>query len=264
VWQRRRARDILFGVTKPVPGTLQEGGASFQTTHWTVVLNARQSESPESAEKALSVFSEIYWPPLYTFVRHRGYKPADAQDLVQGFFIHLFEKNTLSRADQEKGRLRTFLLGALQKFLMDERDKVRAIKRGGGRQIVSFDEHMPEVEAAMFATAHLDDANAYDATWASNVVTRAWQRLRDEFAAEGKSEWLDQLRPFVEGGTTTPRPRHEEVANRLGVPVGTVRTRLSRLRQRYRNTLRAEVASTVSASTDVDDELRYLYQILTS
>ena len=147
---------------------------------------------------------------------------------------------------------------------MDERDKVRAIKRGGDRQIVSFDEHMPEAEAAMLATAHLNHANAYDAVWASNVVARAWQRLRDEFEAEGKGEWLDQLRPFVEGGTTTPRPRHEEVANRLAVPVGTVRTWLSRLRQRYRNTLRAEVASTVSASTDVDDELHYLYQILTS
>jgi DNA-directed RNA polymerase specialized sigma24 family protein len=243
---------------------LQEGGASFQTTHWTVILQALESESSQSAQKALAGFSEAYWPPLYTFVRHRGYKPADAQDLVQGFFVHLFEKNTLSRVDQEKGRLRTFLLGALQKFLMDERDKVRAIKRGGGRQIVSFDEHMPEVEAALLATAHLDEANAYDATWASNVVTRAWQRLRDEFAVEGKGEWLDQLRPFVEGGTTTPRPRHEEVANRLGVPVGTVRTWLSRLRQRYRNTLRAEVASTVSASADIDDELRYLYQILTS
>ena len=254
----------LDGVTKSVPGTLQEGGASFQTTHWTVILQALESESSPSAQKALAVFSEAYWPPLYTFVRHRGYKPADAQDLVQGFFVHLFEKNTLSRVDQEKGRLRTFLLGALQKFLMDERDKVRAIKRGGGRQIVSFDEHLPEAEAAMLATAHLSDVKSYDSTWASNVVTRAWQRLRDEFAAEGKSEWLNQLRPFVEGGATTPRPKHEEVAKRLGVPVGTLRTWLSRLRQRYRDTLRAEVSSTVSASADVDDELRYLRQILTS
>jgi len=254
----------LGAVTKPVPGTLQEGGASFQTTHWTVVLNLRQSQSPESAEKASSVLSETYWPPLYTFVRHRGYKPADAQDLVQGFFAHLFEKDTLTRADQEKGRLRTFLLGALQKFLMDERDKTRALKRGGGGQIVSFDEHLPEVEAAMLATAHLGDVNSYDATWAANVVTRAWQRLRQEFAAEGKGEWLDQLTPFVEGGATTPRPKHEEIAKRLGVPVGTLRTWLSRLRQRYRDTLRAEVASTVSASADVDDELRYLHQILSS
>jgi len=94
-------------VTKPVPGTLQEGGAPFETTHWTVVLQASKPDSDEAARKALATFSEAYWPPLYTFVRRRGYSPADAQDLIQGFFVHLFEQNTLSRADQEKGRLRT-------------------------------------------------------------------------------------------------------------------------------------------------------------
>jgi len=92
--------------TKAIPGTLQEGGAPFQTTHWTVILQAGQAEADESARKALATFSETYWPPLYTFVRRRGYSPASAQDIVQGFFVHLFEHNTLSRADQEKGRLK--------------------------------------------------------------------------------------------------------------------------------------------------------------
>src|SRR5438874_6366262 len=101
--------------TKAIPGTLQDGGASFQTTHWTVVLRAREPDSADSASQALSGFCEAYWPPLYSFVRHRGYASADAQDLVQGFFAHLLEQNTLTRADQEKGRLRTFLLASLQK-----------------------------------------------------------------------------------------------------------------------------------------------------
>jgi DNA-directed RNA polymerase specialized sigma24 family protein len=242
---------------------LQEGGASFQTTHWTVVLNALQSDSPESAQKALSVFSEGYWPPLYTFVRHRGYTPADAQDLVQGFFAHLLDQNTLSRADREKGRLRTFLLGSLQNFLMNERDRRRAIKRGGGRHIFSLDEHLPEAERALLATAHLDDVNSYDVTWAANVAARAWQKLRDQFAVEGRAEWMDQLKPFVAGGTATP-PKQEDMAKRLGVPVGTLHTWLSRLRQRYRESLRTEVASTVSDQADVEAELRYLYRILMS
>ena len=259
----RRVRVRLRGLTKPTPGTLQEGGAPFETTHWTVVLQASKSASDEAARKALAVFSEAYWPPLYTFVRRRGYSPADAQDLVQGFFVHLFEQNTLSRADKEKGRLRTFLLGSLQNFLLKERERIRAIKRGGNYQFVSFDLHLPQAEAAMFATAHLTDVNAYDVAWASAIVSRAWKNLRERCAAEGKSEWIDQLRPFVAGGTALPS-NQEEVARRLGTSVENLRVWLTRLRQRYRNALRAEVASTVSNPAEIDAELHYIFQILTS
>src|SRR5204862_3214084 len=103
--------------TKAIPGTLQEGGASFQTTHWTVVLRASDEEAAASAQQALAGFCEAYWPPLYSFLRHRGFSSADAQDLVEGFFAHLLEQNTLTRADQQKGRPRTFLLGAVQNYL---------------------------------------------------------------------------------------------------------------------------------------------------
>ena len=224
-------------------------------------MRAREPESPESARQALAGFCEAYWPPLYSFLRHRGYPSADAQDLVQGFFAYLLEQNTLSRADQEKGRLRTFLLGSLQNFLFNEYDRTRALKRGGDRQIVSFEEHLPEAEAAMLATSHLSDAACYDLVWASNIVTRAWQRLQNDFVTEGKAEWLEELRPFVAGGSITP-PDQEGAAARLGVPIATLRTWLSRLRQRYRESLRMEVASTVSDPEDVDLELRHLYQIL--
>jgi DNA-directed RNA polymerase specialized sigma24 family protein len=226
-----------------------------------VVLRARGTESAESARQALSGFCQAYWPPLYSFLRHRGFPSADAQDLVQGFFAHLLEQETLTRADQQKGRLRTFLLGSLQNFLFNEHDRARALKRGGGRQVVSIEEHLPDAEAAMLATSHLSDAACYDLVWASNIVSRAWQNLQNAFMTEGKAEWLEELRPFVAGGSVTP-PNQEEAAARLGVPIATLRTWLSRLRQRYRESLRMEVASTVSDPGDVDQELHHLYQIL--
>jgi DNA-directed RNA polymerase specialized sigma24 family protein len=252
----------IIPATKSVPGTLQEGGASFQTTHWTLVLRAAQNEPTESARQALSAFCEAYWPPLYAFLRHRRYSPTDAQDLVQAFFARLLAQNTLSHADQAKGRLRTFLLGSLQNFLINEHDRARALKRGGKYEILSFDQHLPEAEAAMSGTVHLNDVSCYDLTWAANVVRRSWQNLREAFAAEGKVKLLEELKPFVAGGTTPPN--QEDVAVRLGVPIATLRTWISRLRQQYRDSLRAEVARTVSEPVDVDEELRYLYQILMS
>jgi RNA polymerase sigma-70 factor (ECF subfamily) len=226
-----------------------------------MVLRAGQSEPDPSAQRALGAFCEAYWPPLYAFLRHRRYTPEDAQDLVQSFFTHLLKQNALSHADREKGRLRTFLLGSLQNFLSNEYDRAHALKRGGGHEIVSFDEHMPEAEAAMQFTADLDEVSCYDLSWASNVLSRAWQRLHAACAAEGKAEGLEELKPFLAGGTAAP-PNQDEMAARLGVPVATLRTWISRLRQRYREALWAEVASTVSDPAEIDGELRYLYRLL--
>lgn len=248
---------------KAIPGTLQEGGASFQTTHWTLVLQAGQGESSVSREKALSQFCESYWPPLYAFLRRRRYAPADAQDLVQAFFVHLLEKNILEHADREKGRLRTFLLSSLQNFLINEHERATTLKRGGNFRILSLDEFLPEIEAAMPAAAHLDDTSCYDLAWATSVVTRAWQNLADALNAEGKTQWLQHLKPFVAGGAHA-LPNQEEVAQNIGVPVATLRTWISRLRQRYRDALRAEVASTLANPDDVEDELKYLHQLLIS
>jgi RNA polymerase sigma-70 factor (ECF subfamily) len=248
---------------KAIPGTLQEGGASFQTTHWTLVLQAGQDESSVSREKALSQFCESYWPPLYAFLRHRRYAPADAQDLVQAFFAHLFEKNILEHADREKGRLRTFLLSSLQNFLINEHERATTLKRGGNFRILSLDEFLPEIEAAMPAAAHLDDMSCYDLAWATSVVTRAWQNLTETLKAEGKTQWFEQLKPFVAGGADV-LPNQEEVAESIGVPVATLRTWISRLRQRYRDALRFEVASTLANPDDVEDELKYLHRLLIS
>ena len=226
-----------------------------------MVQLAADEESAESAQRALADFCQSYWPPLYAFLRHRGYSSNDAQDLTQAFFVHLVEHKTLSRADREKGRLRTFLLGSLQNFLANEYDRARALKRGGGRQILSLDDNLAEAEASILATSGTDASSSFDLAWASNVVKRAWQELQNAFAAEGKTQWLEELRPFLAGGSPAP-PRQDEVAARLGVPVATLRTSLMRLRQRYRESLRNEVARTVSDPSEVDEELKYLYRIL--
>ncbi len=233
----------------------------FQTTHWTVVLQAARTSADVAAQRALSTFSEAYWPPLYTFVRLRGYSPADAQDMVQGFFEHLFEQNALSKADQEKGRLRTFLLSSLQNFMKDQHGRAQALKRGGGQQAVSLDQRTAEAEAAISACIHLDDVSSYDLTWASTIAKRSWQQMQNKLAAEGKAQWLSELRPFVDGAGAAP-PNQQDAAERLGVPIATLRTWLARLRHRYREILRAEVASTVTDPASVDQELQYLHQIL--
>jgi RNA polymerase sigma-70 factor (ECF subfamily) len=223
-------------------------------------LQAAKADSDES-RKALSMFSDAYWPPLYAFIRRRGHPSSDAQDLTQSFFAYLLEHESLSHADQTKGRLRTFLLGSLENFLANEYKFSRRIKRGGGREILSLDENFAQVEAAMTATAELGNLASYDVLWASNIVEHAWKNLEKSLAAQGDAESLELLKPFIAGGDSSP-PSQEEIANRLKVPVATLRTWIFRLRQQYRQCLRMEVASTVSDPADVDAELHYLYEIL--
>ena len=244
---------------KSTPGTLQEGGAHFYTTDWTLILQAAESRVPAS-QRALCDFCEAYWPPLYTFVRRRGYSPSDAQDLVQGFFAHLLKQNTLRRADRDKGKLRTFLLGSLQHFLANEYDRNHTLKRGGGKQLFSLEDQLAVTEAALAGVTHLDDTVSYDRAWLTTLVSRAWKELERECVAEGRSQILEELEPYLRGGSLMPD--QQEVAARLKVPFGTLRTILRRLRQRYRDILRQEVARTVSDSSQVDDELRYLHRLL--
>ena len=247
---------------KNIPGTLQEGGAAFQTTHWSVVLLAAQSQTPEATQRALASFCQSYWPPLYAFLRRRGHPSSDAQDLTQAFFAHLLEHHALLSASRERGRLRTFLLGSLQNFLANEHDRTKALKRGGGKVILGLDEHFVEAEAAAFAEDATDSPHWYDQTWATTLVNRAWQRLEEELAAEDKAQWLAHLKPLLLGGA--PPVTQEETAARLRLPVATLRTWVRRLRQRYRATLRAEVARTVADPSEIDGEMRYLQEVLMS
>lgn len=226
-------------------------------------MRAGHAQSEEDAQRALAEFCQVYWPPLYAFLRRRGHARGDAQDLTQGFFAHLLAQGTLGRASREKGRLRTFLLGSLQHFLANEYDHANRLKRGGGQLIVSMDEHFVEAEAVMVAGPHLDETACYDLTWAATLVGHAWENLVRALTAEGKSRLLEELKPFVVGGTPQP-PTQDEVAARLNIPISTLRTSLQRLRERYRDALRAEVARTVSEQGEIEEEMRYLRRLLTS
>ena len=157
--------------------------------------------------------------------------------------------------------MRTFLLGSLQHFLANEYARARALKRGGGQQIISLDDHLVEAGAAVSAVSQTDATADFDQTRVATVARRAWERLHGTFAEEGKAALLLALKPLVVGGGTAP-PEQSEVAGRLNLPVSTLRTHLQRLRQHYRDALRTEVASTVSAAGQIDEELRYLYRLL--
>lgn len=169
----------------------------------------------------------------------------------------------MSRACREQGRLRTFLLGSLQHFMAKDYHRAHALKRGGGQQIVSLDDHLVEAEAAARTDTEADETGWYDQTWAAALTRRAWERLQETFSQENKASLFAELKPFLSAGAG-PAPSQEEAAARLQLPVATLRTHLHRMRQRYREILRAEVAQTVSSPGEVDEEMQYLYRILTA
>ncbi len=246
---------------KAIRGTLGGGGSPFRTTHWTVVLHAAQGRSSEAGKTALASFCQDYWPPLYTFLRRRGYTPADSQDLVQGFFAHLLAENTLSRVQREKGRLRTFLLNSLEYFLANDIARNQALKRGGGQKIVSMDDPSVEARVARVSVGENEVAGSYDRLWASALVGQAWHQLEIALDAEGKAQWFQAIKPLLVGGGETP-PSAKTIAAQLGMSVENLRTTLHRLRRRFREILRTEVARTVSTSKEIDEEMDYVYHLL--
>lgn len=248
---------------KDVPGTLQSGGAPFATTHWSVIAACTRGD--ETADAALAQLCRDYWPPLYSFVRRRGYNPADVQDLVQGFFAFLLETKAYAKTDRNKGKFRTFLLASLKHYMADVWDRERAFKRGGAQQFVPLDEEMELVERMYVneeATTTLDEDRAYEQQWATALVARALERVGTEFGNGPKTQLFNGLKPFLSGGVALPS--QAEVAAKLDIPIETLRSHLSRLRARYRELLREEVARTIAAAEDVDEELRHLRKILTT
>ena len=259
---------------KPLPGTLAEGAAPFRSTQWGLVLRSLESQVDDgaaSSREALAQLCEAYWPPLYSFVRRRGYASADAQDLVQGFFAYLLERKAHARADPAKGKFRTFLLAALKHYLADAWDREQTLKRGGGQRLIPLDEELMRVEAAALAATaegeHLTggasaEDELFEQRWALAVVGRGMTRLRAGLAAENKVGLLEKLSPFISGAGAPPD--QAETAARLGIPPATLRTHIRRLRGRYREALRAEVAHTISSAQpeDVEEELRRLGRVL--
>jgi RNA polymerase sigma-70 factor (ECF subfamily) len=230
----------------------------FATTHWSVVLAAGQSDVPQ-ARDALEKLCRTYWYPLYAYVRRRGYSPADAEDLTQAFFVWLLERNWLGRADQQRGRFRSFLLTSISNFLANEWNKARTQKRGGGR-IVSLQRDEAETRCAREPMDHLTPEQSFEWRWALTLLDQVMNRLSVEFAQDGKTELFEALKPCLLGERTT-QP-YAALASKLAMTEGSVKVAVHRMRQRYRQLLRAEIANTVATPEEVEEELRYLFAVL--
>jgi RNA polymerase sigma-70 factor (ECF subfamily) len=244
---------------KASAGTRQEGGASFATTHWSVVAQSALTDVPEAA-KALEQLCEMYWPPIYSFVRRRGYAPADAQDLTQSFFAFFLRTKAYARTDRLQGKFRSFLLASVKNFLSDNWDREQAIKRGGDYEFVSLDQETAE---AFYDASSASDSTAerlFDLRWAKSLTAGALNSLRKELQAEGKLKLFEQLKNFLSGGSVLAS--YDDASTRTGLPRATVKTHVHRLRQRYREIVRREIARTVSAPHEIDEELRYLCSVL--
>jgi RNA polymerase sigma factor (sigma-70 family) len=244
---------------KATPGTLREGGASFATTHWSVVAQAALTDVPEAAD-ALANLCETYWPPIYSFIRRRGYSPADAQDLTQSFFAFFLRTKAYARADPVHGKFRSFLLASVKNFLANDWDRNQALRRGGDYQFVSLNSETAE---AFYDASAAPDSTAerfFDLRWATTLMTGALNSLRQELQGEGKVKLFEQLSNFLAGGSVISS--YDEVSARTGLPRATVKTHVHRLRLRYREIVREEVARTVSSPNEIDEELRYLCSIL--
>ena len=240
-------------------GTPPESPRWFATTHWSVVLGAADSAAP-GATQALEQLCRTYWYPLYAYVRRQGYSPEDARDSTQGFFACFLEKNYLDQVHPERGKFRSFLLASLQHFLSDERDRARALKRGGGQSLISLDSLDAEERYRQEPADELSPDKAYERRWALTVLDRAQAGLKAEFAADGKSELYEALKVFLSGDK--PGYTHAQVAARLGKSTDAIRCAVQRLRQRYGELIRAEVAHTVASPAQVDEEIRYLLKVI--
>ncbi|MGH8092304.1 MAG: RNA polymerase sigma factor [Chthoniobacterales bacterium] len=252
-----------------MPGTIRGLSEPFAPTQWSVVLAAGESQSaPEAARTALAQLCQTYWPPLYTFVRSRGYGVHDAQDLTQSFFAHLIEHKLYARADRQKGKFRSFLLASLKNLLADAHDRAQTLKRGGGREFLPLNDEQAEQAESLYQTHSGTEDSAsedrvYERSWAETLVTAALARLAVEYQAEGKEKLFANLKIFLTGGAD-PLPTYAELSVRLSAPDSSLRSDVTRLRSRYREALWAEVRRTVERESDVESELRELLRVLTS
>ena len=236
----------------------QNGAVAFATTHWSVVLEA-QSQSP-AAQEALEKLCRTYWRPVYSFIRRQGAGPEEGEDLTQGFFALLLERRDLETVRREKGRLRSYLLVSLKHFLTNERYRAMAIKRGEGRRLVPLDVLGDSEGADLAPTDILSADQIYERRWALTVLEEVLARLAEEYRSAGNAGLFDRLKKLL---TDEPdRPLQAEVAEEFGMTENAVKQAFHRLRRRYRELLHEEIAHTVIAPGDIEDELRHLVAVL--
>jgi len=228
---------------------------SFETTQWTLVVAAGDSQHPDS-RAALSDLCQSYWYPLYAYLRRRGYSQEDAEDLVQGFFTQLLDKGYLKAADKERGRFRSFLLTAMKNYAANEWDRKKAQKRGGATTTLSLDFETAEGRYHIEPADERTPEQEFDRGWATAQLEQVLDRLRTD-AGQGGEERFELLQGFLTG--EGEEIRYQDVAERLGMTEGAVKVAVHRLRQRFGTVLREEVSRTLSDPTDVDDEIRHLF-----
>ena len=237
------------------------GPAVFATTHWSVVLKSGHSSAP-GAQQALETLCRTYWYPLYVYVRRQGQSPHDAQDLTQEFFARLLEKKYLRLADPDRGRFRAFLLKSLKHFLVNEWEKARTQKRGGGQCVIPLDADVAESRYAAEPVQALTLDQVYEKRWAVTLIEAVLVSLRENYTAAGRLPVFESLKGFI---WSDQNPlAYAEVAPQLGLTEGAVKVAVHRLRGRYRELLRAEIAKTVATPGEVDEELRHLIAVLTA
>src|SRR5580658_6404667 len=233
---------------------------NFRTTQWGL-LAAASVEGAAESRAALEELYRLYCYPVYAFIRRRGYGRQDAQDLTQDFFVHLLEKGILGRADSQRGRFRNFLLGVLEHFLAHAAKRAGACKRGGDCQWVFLDDDAAEDRYQLAAPEGMTAEKLFEARWAAALVEATFARLRGELESEGKGHLFEALKGFLLGGKDAS---YQQVADALSLSLGAVKTAIHRLRGRYRALLREEVARTVAAPAEVDEELCYLRAALST
>jgi len=245
-----------------MPERAHEFGAAtnsrFELTRWSVVIAAQRDEP--AARGALESLCTTYWYPLYSFVRRQGRSPHDAQDLTQEFFARLLEKGWLDGVAREKGKFRSFLLASMKHFLANERDYAQALKRGGGRSPISLDAGSAESRYLIEPHESMTPEKIFDRQWALTLLDQVLGQLRDEFTTGGKADLFDELKPTLTGQPA----RYAAIGDKLGMSEGAVKVAAHRLRQRYRELIRSEVAQTVDGETNVDEELRDLMSALSA
>lgn len=228
---------------------------AFHTTRWSMVFRAADSQDDRS-RRDLEDVCRACWYPIYAFVRRQGYSPEDSQDLAQGFFEHVLKNNVLSHADPERGRFRSFLLGALRHFVSNEARKNRAEKRGGRVTFVPVDSDEGE-DRYERELAHPDTPEKlFQRSWAENLLQRAVDALRRDYEKAGKLKLFEALHPYL-AGSANPNS-YQELAKSLSMSSGTVAVAVFRMRKRYGELLRSEIAQTVEDPADIEQEIRLL------
>ena len=260
LWAGSFARQNSRGATIDSDPTSWTRQAAFAETRWSVVLAAGDGDNRPAAHQAMGELAQLYWFPLYAFARRQGESRHQAEDLVQAFFAAVMEKRYLAEVDRSKGRFRSFLLAAMKHFMSKERARQKSLKRGGGKTVIALDGLDAEARYALEPATNITPERLFDRRWALAVLDHVLDRLRQEYDHAGKARLYDALEACL---TSNSRAiGYAAIARSLGIGEGTARVAAHRLRKRYRDLLRQEIAHTVDSPGQVDEEISYLLSCL--